>query len=462
SLAVLPVSVLTSRSDTMDSLMMFFVVAALWLTVRATQSGSRRSLMLASVALGLAFNVKLLEGLLAVPALALLYAAAAPLSRRRRAADIALASSALTLVSLSWATVVTLAPGRHPFPVGSNGSVLDAMFNFNGVGRVSGALAAGGVYAAPPGVLRLLSGVGSVSRLFGTMLVAALALGLGAVIVEGRRRQLDRSRLAVAFSISAVVWLACGVALLSYVTVFHARYLEMVTPAVSIVIGCALASIVRGLRAPGEAKVAALALAASLAGVCWYTASLHGASVARAAAFAAAAVIAATAVVLVRRAVRPVALLAAALALASCLSFPVGESEAIVRGARSDSVGLPVQPRAVEAAISRFLRPRSAGFRYELAADDPLALAPLLIHDARPILPLTTFAAKPFLTLPQLQQAVRSGEVGYAVVGSYSCAGGRRGAACLPTSRWIRSHGIDVSAAAGIPRAQRLRLYFLN
>jgi hypothetical protein len=184
-------------------------------------------------------------------------------------------------------------------------------------------------------------------------------------------------------------------------------------------------------------------------------------SVGRAAGFAAAAVIAGTVAVFVPRGARPLAVLAGVLALAACLSFPIRESVAIVRGARSDSVGLPVQPRGVEAAISRYLRPRTIGVRYELAADDALELAPLLIHDARPILPLTTFAAKPFLNLAELQHAVRSGAVRYALVGSYSCAAGRRGAACIPTSMWIRRHGTDISAAVGIPRMLRLKLYRL-
>ncbi|MDQ6778353.1 MAG: hypothetical protein M3071_19515, partial [Actinomycetota bacterium] len=173
------------------------------------------------------------------------------------------------------------------------------------------------------------------------------------------------------------------------------------------------------------------------------------------------AIAAAAVAVAEKRAARPVAFLAGVLALATCLSFPVRESQAIVRGARSDSVGLPVQPRAVEAAISRYLLPRTQGLRYELAADDALELAPLLIHDSRPILPLTTFAVRPFLSLAQLQQAVRSGQVGYALVGSYSCGGGRVGAACIPTSIWVRQHGIDVSAEVGIPRTLRLKLYRL-
>ncbi|MDQ6807663.1 MAG: hypothetical protein M3065_22555, partial [Actinomycetota bacterium] len=201
--------------------------------------------------------------------------------------------------------------------------------------------------------------------------------------------------------------------------------------------------------------------AGALAGVCWYTSSLASSSVGRAAAFAAAAVIAATLAVFVRRVAGQVALLAGVLALASCLSFPMRESEAIVRGARSDSIGLPVQPRAVQAAISRYLRPRTLGMRYELAADDALELAPLLIHDARPILPLTTFAAKPFVSVAGLRRAVRSGEVRFALVGSYSCAGGRHGAACIPTSMWIRRHGIDISAHVKIPQALRLKLYRL-
>jgi hypothetical protein len=64
----------------MDSVMMLLVIAALWLTVRAAESSSRprRAIVLAGVALGLAFNVKLLEALIAAPALVVLYLLARP------------------------------------------------------------------------------------------------------------------------------------------------------------------------------------------------------------------------------------------------------------------------------------------------------------------------------------------------------------------------------------------------
>jgi hypothetical protein len=236
----------------------------------------------------------------------------------------------------------------------------------------------------------------------------------------------------------------------------------MVTPAVAAAIGCGLASLVgAALRSDRRARVAVVALAAALAGICWYTSSLASASVGRAAALGGAAILVATVAVFVRRVARPAWWLAAVLVLASCLSFPVRESEAIVRSAQSDSIGLPVQPRPVEAAISRYLRRRTRGVRYELAADDPLELAPLLIHDARPILPLTSFGGEPLLSLAALQQAVRSGAVRYALVGTYPCVGVRPGAACVPTALWVRRHGVDISAEVGIPAALRLDLYRL-
>jgi 4-amino-4-deoxy-L-arabinose transferase-like glycosyltransferase len=481
ALAVTPVSVLTSRSDTMDSLMMLCVVGALWLTVRAAQGGSRRFLVLAGVALGLAFNVKLLEGLVVLPALVVLYTVAAPIPRRWKACDIALAGVALVVVSLSWAVVVTLAPGHHPFSIGSrNGTVFDAIFSFNGLGRLAGTLPTGGVYSAPPGVFRLFDGVGSLGRLFGVMLLAALALGGAAVIIEWRRRASGeaarRSRLAFAFVLAVVVWLGSAVALLSYVSLLHARYLEMVTPAVAAAIGLGLASLVDSLRpsgragsslagalwAGGRARISVLLLAVGLAGVCWYTSTLHSSSVVRSAAVAGAAVVVALAATFGGRAARPLAVLAGVLALAACLSFPVKESDRVILQAKSDSVGLPVQPRKIEAAISRYLAPRTRGMRYELAADNSIELAPLLIHDSRPILPLTSFASYPLTSVSQLQQAVRSGAVRYALVGRYPCPPGRQGAACIPASLWIRQNGVDVSARAGIPPSLRLRLYFLT
>jgi len=67
ALAVLPIAVITSRSDTMDAVMMLVLVLALLAFVRAAETGRRTWLLAGAAALGLAFNVKLLESLVGAP-----------------------------------------------------------------------------------------------------------------------------------------------------------------------------------------------------------------------------------------------------------------------------------------------------------------------------------------------------------------------------------------------------------
>src|SRR5204862_1128644 len=113
-LAVLPVAVLTARSDTMDSLMMLLLVAASWFVVRARQTQRAAPLIAAGAVLGLAFEVKLFESLVALPALVALAVVGSELPVRRTLARLAGAGAAFVAVGLSWASAASLAPGHHP------------------------------------------------------------------------------------------------------------------------------------------------------------------------------------------------------------------------------------------------------------------------------------------------------------------------------------------------------------
>jgi 4-amino-4-deoxy-L-arabinose transferase-like glycosyltransferase len=133
ALAVLPVSVLTSRSDTMDSVLAALEVAALWLSWRALETGRMRWSVLSAAAMGLAFNVKLGETLIALPALALLWLWAAGRGMRMR---VALATAGTFLVvALSWTAIASLTPtSKRPFPIGSaNGSIWHVTLVYNGL-----------------------------------------------------------------------------------------------------------------------------------------------------------------------------------------------------------------------------------------------------------------------------------------------------------------------------------------
>ncbi len=155
ALAVLPVSVLTARSDTMDSVLAAFEVAALWLSWRALESGRMRWSVAAAAVMGLAFNVKLAEMLIALPAMALLWLwAAAPGKRIRSTAGL---GATFLVVALSWTAIASLTPiSGRPFPIGSsNGSIWHVTLVYDGLSRLSSkgatGMAEGGV-----GPLRLL------------------------------------------------------------------------------------------------------------------------------------------------------------------------------------------------------------------------------------------------------------------------------------------------------------------
>jgi hypothetical protein len=140
ALAVLPAAVLTGRSDTMDSVMSALMVAALWLALVGAQRHRAGLLYLAAVAVGLAFNVKLFEALLVVPPLVLLWAIAGPRGLARRVEQLLVAGVVMIVVSLSWATAVSLVPSQHrPYPIGStDGTVWNAMFVWDGLDRFNG------------------------------------------------------------------------------------------------------------------------------------------------------------------------------------------------------------------------------------------------------------------------------------------------------------------------------------
>ena len=57
ALAVLPISVVTGRSDTMDSLAMALSVAAVWFTIRAAEIGRTRYVLAVGAICGFAFEV---------------------------------------------------------------------------------------------------------------------------------------------------------------------------------------------------------------------------------------------------------------------------------------------------------------------------------------------------------------------------------------------------------------------
>ena len=102
ALAVLPAAILTAHSDTMDSVMMALDVLAAWLVVVGAQRRSAWPVVAAGAVVGLAFNVKLFEALIFLPALALLAILAGEGPLRRRSVALGGSAAALLTVGLGW------------------------------------------------------------------------------------------------------------------------------------------------------------------------------------------------------------------------------------------------------------------------------------------------------------------------------------------------------------------------
>ena len=141
ALAATPVTILLNRGNVSDSLLVLLLVLAADATTRAYTTGRAAALVLAGVWVGLAFQAKMLQAWLVLPALYVAYLLAAPAaSLVRRVGHVALSLLVVVVVSLSYMTVVTLVPAHdRPYVDGScDNSVFSQVFLYNGADRLTG------------------------------------------------------------------------------------------------------------------------------------------------------------------------------------------------------------------------------------------------------------------------------------------------------------------------------------
>jgi 4-amino-4-deoxy-L-arabinose transferase-like glycosyltransferase len=425
ALAVLPIEVITARSDTMDAVMMMLLVLALLFAVRASETGRTAWLLAAAAALGLAFNVKLLESMVALPGLLVLVCLGLPVrspgasegsrrrSRTRLAGRLAAAAAVYAAVALSWLGATLLfAAHERPYAIGStNGSAWNAAFVFNGSERLTGKAVEVGQATlpvpghggrsdltgasttpiTPPSPIRLLARSGQLpAKWLGWEALTALLMGV-AVAVSVARGQAGRLRRATALGV--FVWLVTGLVLFSAMARLHPRYVESFTPAVAAMFGIGVALVA---SAPGRLRLLAVPLTALLA-------------------------------------------------------LPLVTSIEAVAAHTSDAGNVGALNGTEQHALSTYLRAHQARARYELAAGASTNVASLIVQDQRPVLMLTTYNGLPFTSVAHLKALIARGEVRYAFLNS-TCGPNAitTTPGCAPAALWVRAHGTDVSRQAGL------------
>ncbi|MFL6076453.1 MAG: ArnT family glycosyltransferase [Mycobacteriales bacterium] len=268
AMALTPVSVAVARSNHPDMVLTLLITVAAWGTVSAARSGRTWPLVGAGAALGLAFMAKMWAGLIPAPALALVYLAVAPVTVRRRLAQLAAAGGALVVLGGAWVLAVALAgAGSRPYiGASTDNTIWDVVWNYNGPGRVfSGTeddaikAAPHGFFGAPPGMGRLFAAdvAGQLSWL---MVIAAVGLVAGLWLT----RRAPRTDLARASFALWGGWAVLHFLVLSFAKgSWHAYYTVAMAPGIAALTGAGIVTLARS-RERWAGPVLALGLAATV------------------------------------------------------------------------------------------------------------------------------------------------------------------------------------------------------
>ena len=274
ALTITPMVVAINRDDNPDTMLTLLLALGAWALLESLRAGRHPLLwlLLSAVSFGLAFNTKMLEGFIPLPALVIVYLIAANARLRVRIGRLLAAGGVLAVITLSWMTIVDLIPkSSRPF-VGSstNDTVWNLAVGYNGFGRLSGDgrgfggagrggagfgdiahRAAGGGGGGGFGGLGGQSGFGRMfaSTLGGQIswLIAFAAIALVAtLILIGRRPRTDLARASVLLFGG---WFLLEFCVLSFQQgTQHPYYVSAMAPAIAALTGIGAVALYRAGR----------------------------------------------------------------------------------------------------------------------------------------------------------------------------------------------------------------------
>jgi 4-amino-4-deoxy-L-arabinose transferase-like glycosyltransferase len=150
-MACTPIAVAVSRTNNIDSLLLFTLLLAAWMLFRGIRTQKLFWVFGSFAMIGVGFNMKMLQAYMVVPAFYLLYLLAFNSKWKKKLAVLAAATVILVGVSASWAVVVDTIPQENrPYIGGSKtNSVLELALGYNGISRLMGNRGGNASGAAP-------------------------------------------------------------------------------------------------------------------------------------------------------------------------------------------------------------------------------------------------------------------------------------------------------------------------
>jgi 4-amino-4-deoxy-L-arabinose transferase-like glycosyltransferase len=155
ALAVTPIFVAISRNETMDGLLIFILLLALFIALKAARDQSLPWLLISVGLIGVGFNIKMIQAFIIVPAVFFIYLMGTrSLSLKARALHLILAVLVLIIISFSWAAAMDVVPpDQRPYIGGSgDNTVFGLIINYNGIHRLESGVSGQGAGpgSAPP------------------------------------------------------------------------------------------------------------------------------------------------------------------------------------------------------------------------------------------------------------------------------------------------------------------------
>ncbi|WP_328827987.1 glycosyltransferase family 39 protein [Streptomyces sp. NBC_00252] len=272
-LTLTPITVAITRDTNPDPILVLLMMLGAAALMKAVRNGKLMPLVWSAVAIGFAFNTKMMQAYVVLPAFFLVYLWATNVSLGRRVRNLAVATVALVVSSAWWMVIVDLIPASsRPYIGGStDNTVWDLVIGYNGFGRIFGAGSSvgsqgnGASFGGSSGLYRMFNEImgGQISWLIP---FAAIAL-VGGLVLRGRAPRTDAKRAAL------MLW--GGWSVLHFLTfslaegTFHPYYVTAMAPGIAAVAGAGGVLLYRAFREGSAAKWAWVLPTAIAAGSIW-------------------------------------------------------------------------------------------------------------------------------------------------------------------------------------------------